>query len=314
MTPHQSPTAAVLSRLRPLARRLRKRGKRIRSHLTLGYLKLRNAATSGSVLGSTPVVVSLTSYGSRIPASAMAVESIARGTARPSRLILWLDDPAAFADLPRALRRLQRRGLEVRLTENLGPHTKYYPYVESVSRHNVPLVTADDDIMYPRTWLADLYAAHLRHPDNVNCHWASEIVADGGRPAHYIQWPNCRNTEAKFSHFGLGVSGVIYPPQMLSELAARGRKFKEMSPSADDVWLHWVALQAGIPVRQISNVPRHFPLIPGTQEQTLMSTNNVEGSGNDAWISGLYTDRDVAALGALSGFAAAVEPQESVQR
>ncbi len=72
-------------------------------------------------------MVSLTSYGTRIGRVAYAIESIAAGTARPRRLVLWLDDPTRFAARPAALRRLERRGLEVRLTENLGPHTKYFP-------------------------------------------------------------------------------------------------------------------------------------------------------------------------------------------
>ena len=50
---------------------------------------------------------------------------------------------------PESLRRLERRGLEVRLTQNYGPHTKYYPSLADAIADGLPLVTADDDILYP---------------------------------------------------------------------------------------------------------------------------------------------------------------------
>ena len=92
--------------------------------------------------GNSGPVVSLTTYGKRVQAVYLAIESIARGSALPSRLILWIDDPALYANLPPTLLRLKRRGLEIRYCKNFGPHKKYYPYVESQRAFNAPLVTA----------------------------------------------------------------------------------------------------------------------------------------------------------------------------
>ena len=288
----QPPSGQPLGPLRSFARVLRKRAKRLRSYFMWSYLRLRNVAARQSVTGPTPVVVSLTTYGRRIDAAAVAVESIARGSIKPSRIILWLDNPSLYANRPAALRRLEYRGLEILLTDNLGPHTKYFPYVGSVKEHLLPLVTADDDIMYPKYWLRKLHRSYLENPTSINCHWASTILLSGDRVGSYHTWPNCRTSAPGFSNFGLGVSGVIYPPGMLAELARQGTAFRELSPTADDVWLHWVALRAGYPVRQIASTPRHFALIPGTQAQALMTTNNVEGAGNDAWIGRLYSESD----------------------
>lgn len=279
---------------------LRRGTRRFRNHLLWFYLRMRNLTVRRAVTGATPVAVSLTTYGRRINAAAIAIESIALGSSRPSRITLWLDDPELYAALPAALRRLERRGLKISLTDNLGPHTKYFPYVKSVQDHYLPLVTADDDIMYPRYWLRRLYDAHLKHPASVNCHWASKIILDDGKLNSYHTWPNCKDTEPRFSNFGLGVSGIIYPPEMLVELAKHGTAFRELSPTADDVWLHWVALRSDYPVRQISATPRHFALIPGTQAEALMKTNNVEGSGNDAWIHGLYSESDRRKIAGVS--------------
>ncbi|MHA7277746.1 hypothetical protein ACX80O_14670 [Arthrobacter sp. Hz1] len=278
--------------LRLLLRSLRRGTRRLRNILLWFYLAVRNVVVRKTITGSTPIVVSITTYGRRIDAAAMAIESIARGSSKPSRIILWLDDPEIHASRPPALRRLEARGLEILLTDNLGPHTKYFPYVQSTQDHRFPLVTADDDIMYPVHWLRRLQLAYLDHPTSINCHWASRIMFADGNVRSYHTWPNCSDTRADFSNIALGVSGVIYPPAMLRELAGRGTAFLELSPTADDIWLHWVALRAGYPVRQISPTPRHFALIPGTQEKALMKSNNVEGSGNDAWIRGLYSASD----------------------
>jgi hypothetical protein len=67
-------------------------------------------------------------------------------------------------------------------------------------------------------------------------------------------------------------------------------------PSADDIWLHWVALRTGTKVRQVAPRARHFPLLPGTQAQTLLA-GNVIGSGNDTVFAQLYTEQDIALLG-----------------
>ena len=88
-----------------------------------------------------------------------------------------------LAACPASLRRLERRGLEILAAGNYGPHTKYYPYVASTSRHTVPLVTADDDIIYPPEWLALLVDAGERHPGTVSAHWVSIMGTEGGQVA-----------------------------------------------------------------------------------------------------------------------------------
>lgn len=91
--------------------------------------RLKNFFSSASIVSSTPVVVSLTSYGERTGKVFYTIESIADGELLPSRIILWLDNEQLFNHLPPELKRLQSRGLEIFLTKNYGPHTKYFPYV-----------------------------------------------------------------------------------------------------------------------------------------------------------------------------------------
>jgi len=280
---------------RSAARRVRKVLKRIRAYAGLLNLRCRNLLVREKVTGTADVVVCMTTHGDRLRTVDVALESIARGTVKPRRLILWLDDPAAFGRQTPALLRLQRRGLETRLSRNFGPHTKYFPYVASPTLVDCPLATADDDIIYPRRWLQTLVEANQKHPDMVHGHWVRVISANGGSLTRYDSWARRRDTLPGFNNFALGVSGVIYPPGMLRELRIRGDEFMDVCPGADDVWLHWTALKAGYPTRQVGAVARHFPMIPGSQASAL-SDLNVGLNRNDQWIRALYSTSDVMTL------------------
>jgi len=264
--------------------------------LQVRALQRRNDTSDEKVVAPGGPVVSLTTYGPRIDTVHLTIESIGRGQRKPSQLMLWLDDAQRFHNLPESLHRLKRRGLEIGLTQNLGPHTKYYPYVASKASHSVPLVTADDDIVYPRWWLRRLCAAHASWPDQICCYRAHMVALGGaGSSTHilpYRDWPPCQSREPQWRHFGTGVSGVIYPPRFLDFLHAQGDAFRHCCPKADDIWLHAMALRAGLPVRQLGRLPRYFEGLPGTHDQGLVHFNSFSG-GNDQQIGATYTAADL---------------------
>lgn len=243
-------------------------------------------------------VVSLTTYGKRSKKAYFAIESIARGTMRPSRLILWIDDEALFNNLPTTIRRLQKRGLEVKSCKNYGPHTKYYPYVESNEAFDTPLVTADDDILYPRYWLKKLIAANREYPDAVNCYWAHVMDVGSNGIGRYAAYEACSSTRLSARHVALGVMGVIYPPPFLMVLKRAGTAFEDRCPKGDDLWLHVQALRAGYKVRQIlPGLPYFsFQAVPGANEIALSNENVTYGDGNDRQVRATYTEADVKLL------------------
>ena len=83
---------------------------------------------------------------------------------------------------------MARRGLEVRLTQNLGPHTKYFPFVKDVWDGESALVTSDDDMLYSADWLLSLCAAHTANPRVVNCFRAHVFEFDGDGVRPYANW------------------------------------------------------------------------------------------------------------------------------
>lgn len=217
----------------------------------------------------------------------VTIESIARGTRRPEVLELWLDDQASFSGLTPGLKRLQKRGLSVKLGGHYGPHGKYYPHVQAANNLSHSLVTADDDIMYPKWWLRGLVEANLKNPSAIHCYRAHEFTLEEGFPASYDSWKPCTTTIPTFRTYFTGVSGVIYPPKFLAMLRLEGTQFLKVSPRADDVWLNAQAVKHGFKGSQVFARPIEFSVIPGTQSIALNPSNSGE-SGNDAQIVQTY--------------------------
>jgi hypothetical protein len=253
------------------------------------YLQVCSLTRRQPITGDAPVVVSLTTFGRRLKYVHLTIESIAAGAQTPRRVILWISDGLRPEDLSSGLRRLQRRGLEVRFVEDVGPHTKYYPYLHEASAHHLPLVTSDDDTLYKRDWLKTLVAAVVAHEDEIVVHRAHRFGLDArGVPKPYASWLPVRDRVARYSNFGTGVSGAYYPVAFLALLKSESKEFAVRSPRADDVWLHSRAVKFGFKTRQVSDVPRSVVNIPLTQRIALNKENVTAGTGNDQQIANCY--------------------------
>ena len=272
------------------------RDPKVQGRFATPYFAVSNRLVRQRITGNADVVVCLTSYGRRTTRVQNAIESIARGSVRPRRFVLWLDNDELVARPTKALRRLRDRGLEIRSTPNYYPHKKYYPYAALHRKHEVPLVTADDDVAYPRWWLERLLQSHARDPEAVWCYRAHRITLDSrGQIAPYDQWVPCQSTVPSFLNVPTGTSGVLYPPALLDELARLGTAFMDDARDADDLWLHRAALRSDVMARQVFARPLHFPLFPYDQRNSLMHANKDQG-GNDRVIARIYTDSDRAKL------------------
>lgn len=264
--------------------------------LQLGWLSLINQFGQSSITQIAGPVVSLTTFGQRLKTVHLTIESIGAGDILPSRIILWLDDDMMHADLPVAIQRLKKRGLEIKFCKNYGPHKKYYPYLESQDSFNVPLVTADDDILYPRDWLRQLVMAYRESPDVLNCYRAREIVLNKVGFAKYEEWKLCTSTEPGYRLLAGSGAGVIYPPEFMMALKRAGTEFESCCPRADDIWLHVQSLRAGYKVRQIRSMEFPLALIPGTQETALYVENVVLQDGNDRQLRATYNSTDIGIM------------------
>ncbi|WP_188585237.1 hypothetical protein [Gordonia jinhuaensis] len=196
---------------------------------------------------------------------------------------------------PAMLRRLVARGLEIRHCPDYGPHKKYYPYCEQFAGDDHVLVTADDDVIYPRWWLRrldDSYRDEMvgigkqsaARRDPVVCHRAHVVRHEDSGIAPYVTWKECRTTRASLDNFATGTSGVLYGPAAQRAIRDAGDAWKILCPRADDVWLHFAVTAVGIPIRQTRSVPWTAPSRVETWGAGL-AWGNVLGGENDEAIA-----------------------------
>jgi len=252
-------------------------------------------STSQVVDAAADEVVTMTTHGRRLRTVWLAIESIGRGTVLPGRIILWLD--AGEQRLPWRLRRLQKRGLEVKfVAPGFGVHTKYWHYLATQDL-NRPLVLSDDDIVYPPTWLEalrrELIASHGRSVIAYRAHSIGMSSPDEFTP--YASWDECRSAEPSYHHFATSVSGQILPPELQTAIRKWGTSFLTLAPTADDVWIHRCGVMARIPTKQITAHQQHWWFIPGSQA-TGLNAMNVAGGANDVQISASHNDETRARI------------------
>jgi hypothetical protein len=186
------------------------------------------------------------------------------------------------------------------MTPNYGPHKKYYSFLESTDNFNSPLVTADDDVLYPKSWLSGLVRSFNGDSTVINCYRAHEIKIAAGAIAPYRSWVPCGTVKPSFLNFSVGNSGRVYPPAFLRALKAAGRDFEQQCPTADDVWLHANAVRAKFMTKQIRSRSLNFPTVPGTQDIGLF-LSNIGLEHNDIQIRKTYRQTDIETLVSCAG-------------
>lgn len=237
-----------------------------------------------------PLVVSLTSYPPRFGTLANTLVGLLTQNVRPDNTILWLASKD-IDRLPREVTQLSELGLEIAATTDLRSYNKLIPTLAAWPEATI--VTADDDVYYPRTWLQQMIAAKIAGGAGVICHRAHRIVTNAaGGPAPYPDWThNIAVPETGRLVFPTGVSGVLYGPGTLAAEALRADLFEHLCDGADDVWFYWMHRLAGGRAQKIGGRTRIIEWA-GSQGVALR-TKNIAGCGNN---------RAIAAMVARYGF------------
>lgn len=262
--------------------------------ITLKSLKWRNRNSEEPLTDPGGPILSLTSHGKRIESVFYTIESIRQGIQKPSRIILWLDNEDK-GELPDSLIRLRKLGLEIHYSEHIGPHKKYYDFVKEHKFFHKPLVTADDDQIYPEYWLKDLVERYKTDPSVIHCYRALRMRIRKDRFIPMKAWKPTRFSTPSHLNYITGASGVIYPPEFLEFLTNAGDKFLSRCPTADDIWLTVNALRSGFKIAQVNRNPKMFTTIPGSQKISLHQRNVVE-SGNHFQLLDTFTSEDMQLL------------------
>ena len=195
-----------------------------------------------------PVIVSLTSYDERFDDLVISLYSLLNQKFKPDRVILWLSDKHDLNMLPYELTQFVKNGLEIRFVKDIRSYTKIIYALKEFSESII--VTADDDIYYPKEWLKKLYYSYIAHPEDIHVHRAHRMEI--GKP--YERWEkHVKEESARFDNFLTGVGGALYPPKCFSSEVLREDIFLKYAPYADDVWLWVMALVSNRKIRVVEN-------------------------------------------------------------
>lgn len=194
-----------------------------------------------------PVIVSLTSFPARIQKVWITIESIIRQQSTPEKIILWLSRdqfPNEKDNLPQDLIAQQTRGLEIRFVDgDIKSHKKYY-YVfrEYPDKY---ILTIDDDLLFPTTFIKETYQYALQNPNSVIAHFGS--VFQWNSNIEYLEKiarPVTPGETGPHLFFGSG-GGTLFPPKRLAPYLDDISTIFQLCPTADDIYLNALARIAG---------------------------------------------------------------------
>ena len=200
-----------------------------------------------------PIIVSLTSYEARFKDLEISLYSLLNQSLKPDRIILWLSDEIeSLNDLPYEITKYIKNGLEIRFVKDIGSYTKaiyaFKEYSEAI------IVTADDDIYYPKKWLERLYHSYIAHPKDIQVHRAHRVRLKDRKILPYEKWEkHVQEESARFDNFLTGVGGVLYPPNCFLSEVFRNDIFLKYAPTADDIWFWFMALISNRRIRVVQN-------------------------------------------------------------
>lgn len=229
------------------------------------------------------LIVSLTSYPARIGSVHKTVETLLKQTERPDKIVLWLareQFPRRKRELPDDLLALCKKGLEIRWCDDLKCHKKYFYAMQKYP--DAIIITVDDDIYYDENIIATLYRGYKKYPGCVICTRGHTIKMQSKNAFDdYCLWHKERRIVNSPSYLILptGVGGVLYPPHCLPKETFDEEKIRDSCLKADDLWLKWMELKAGVKCVQVKSKFK-LDYVEGTQEEVLWRDNEEKGNNH----------------------------------
>lgn len=237
------------------------------------------------------IIVSLTTFCTRIDKVYLPIESIMQGTIKPNRIILWLsEDEYTDEQLPSTLRMQQKRGLEIKFCKD---YLSYNKLVHTLAQYpDAAIITIDDDVLYEFDIVERLVNAHKQNPHSIcACRMHRIVLNPNNTPANYMDWDLCIS-DSKHSprNFPTGVGGVLYPPHCFNNEVLNSETFMKLCPKADDIWFYAMALLNNTPNYWVkTNCPEgYYHTLEQYSNSLSFSNTNAQEKGNDVQLKRVF--------------------------
>jgi hypothetical protein len=236
------------------------------------------------------IVVSLTSFPARFDTLHFAIKSILEQSMKPDVIFLCLtkSEIKDESELPQSVLDLKKYGLEIFFTDdNLKPHNKYL-YAMKLYPNSL-IITVDDDNIYDKNLISDLYSSFIKYPAAVSARRVHKILRDekyNTLPYNKWRYEYKKKTIPSHDLFATGVGGVLYPPGLLPSETFDADKIRELCLNNDDIWLKFMELKNNTPIVWVKGRRVHPLNIKRAQKITLQK-NNYHGNLNNNYLTNL---------------------------
>lgn len=234
------------------------------------------------------LIVSLTSYRPRFLTMAPVLKALLSQSILPDAVILWVSH-ADKTFLPNNVMNLQNNGLIIKTCEDLRSYKKIVPSLREFPDSFI--VTADDDILYEKDWLKTLISGYKNNKEVLfrRGHTVIHEPSSGIHPYEKWIWGNTSSEASSYS-FPTGCGGVLYPPNIFDPRVTDSETFLRLAPTADDMWLYWMASLGGARFRRVGP-NRYRPItVRGSQSVSLGRINNGSTQQNSIQLYNLVTE------------------------
>ena len=238
------------------------------------------------------LIVSLTSYPARINSVEFTIKSILEQSYKAPKVILWLAEeqfPNQEKDLSKNLLQLKEKGLEIDWCEDIRSYKKLIPTLRKYPEKII--ITADDDIIYEKSWLLKILLSYISAPQAISCHRAHRVSFDDKEALlDYKKWPQDIREflDASFLNFFTGCGGVLYPPGSLRKEVLNKNLFSKLCPDADDIWFWAMAVLNYTKIKIVKNSNFKIEFTPNSQDDALWR-KNVTGGHNNRILSAILS-------------------------
>ena len=235
---------------------------------------------------SSSLIVSLTSFPPRFEKLELTIKGLLSQEVKADKIILWIANKDLHL-LPKAINQLSKRFdiFEVKTYQDIGSYKKLIPSLKLYPSSYI--VTADDDVYYPKRWLGRLLR-NISNTPAIIAHRTHELTFNKYNKVNsYANWNDSCQSNASNHLMGTGIGGILYPPNVFSSEVLNEDSFLSLCENADDIWFFWMSRLNGIPTKW-SGYSFNIVTWLGTNETGLAKTNVSKGR-NDICIENLLS-------------------------
>ena len=209
------------------------------------------------------IVISMTTISDRINNLPVILYSFLKQHVQADEINIYISKEKYLFDkgihhIPKILMKIIKKYkiINIKYVENTGPYRKLIPSIEKYYQNsNVVLITADDDTIYPNNWIKNLYNAFIKNNEKyIIAYNGRNIKVHNNNFLPYKTWNYIDGyKKPSFDTLAIGNNGVIYSPIFFNKLVF-SKKYKELSPYADDMWFKIMTMINNIKVIIIPSV------------------------------------------------------------